>query len=83
MTDGDNVDEVEGELLEAFDRFQAVRVAFHEELTDPLSVREQENYYDLASGQVDLLLENLEIWPTGIEATGVMTSIEVHPQRVC
>ena len=40
MTDGDNVDEVEGELLEAFDRFQAVRVAFHEELTDPLSVRE-------------------------------------------
>ena len=79
MTDGDNVDEVEGELLEAFDRFQAVRVAFHEELTDPLSVRESENYYDLASGQVDLLLENLEIWPTGIEATGVMTSIEVHP----
>ena len=68
MTDGDNVDEVNrdsGELLEAFDRFEAVRVAFHEELTDPLSVRESENYYDLASGQVDLLLENLEIWPTG------------------
>ena len=82
MTDGDNVDEVNrdsGELLEAFDRFQAVRVAFHEELTDPLSVRESENYYDLASGQVDLLLENPEIWPTGTEATGVMTSIEVHP----
>lgn len=47
MTDGDNVDEVNrdsGELLEAFDRFQAVRVAFHKELTDPLSVRESKNY---------------------------------------
>lgn len=82
MTDGDNVDKVNrdsDELLEAFDRFQAVRVVFHKEFTDPLSVRESENYYDLVSGQVDLLLENLEIWPTGIEATGVMTSIEIHP----
>lgn len=55
MTDEDNVNEVNrnsGELLGAFDRFQAVHVAFHKELTDPLSVRESENYYDLASGQV-------------------------------
>ena len=55
MTDEDNVDEVNrnsGELLGAFDRFQAVQVAFHKEVTDPLSVRELENYYDLAFGQV-------------------------------
>ena len=42
MTDEDNVDGVNRnsrELLGAFDRFQAVQVAFHKELTDPLSVR--------------------------------------------
>ena len=42
-------------------------------VTELLSVRESENYYDLASRQVDLLLKNLGIWLTGIEATGVMT----------
>ena len=26
------------------------------------------------------MLENLEIWLTGIEATGVMISVEVHPE---
>ena len=37
-----------------------------------------EKYYQLVSGQVDLLLENLEIWLTGIEATRAMSSIEIR-----
>ena len=32
------------------------------------------------SAKVDLLLENLEIWLTGIEATRAMSSIEVRPE---
>ena len=32
------------------------------------------------SGQVDLLLENLEVWLTGIEATRAVSSIEVRPE---
>ena len=32
------------------------------------------------SGQVDLLLENLEIWLTGIEATRAVSSIEIRPE---
>ena len=39
-------------------------------------MRESKKYYQLVSGQVDLLLENLEIWLTGIEATRAMSSIE-------
>ena len=69
-----------GELLEAFDKFQAIHEAFHKELIDAESVRESEKYYQLVSGQVDLLLENLEIWLTGIEATRAMSSIEVNPE---
>ena len=69
-----------GELLEAFDKFQAIHEAFHKELIDAESVRESEKYYQLVSGQVDLLLENLEIWLTGIEATRAVSSIEVRPE---
>ena len=47
---------------------------------DAESVRESEKYYQLVSGQVDLLLENLEIWLTGIEATRAVSSIEVRPE---
>ena len=43
-------------------------------------MRESKKYYQLVSGQVDLLLENLEIWLTGIEATRAMSSIEVRPE---
>ena len=67
-----------GELLEAFDKFQAIHEAFHKELIDAESVRESEKYYQLVSGQVDLLLENLEIWLTGIEATRAVSSVEVR-----
>ena len=83
MTDEGNVEEVNkksGELLEAFDKFQAIHEAFHKELMDAESVRESEKYYQLVSGQVDLLLENLEIWLTGIEATRAVSSIEVRPE---
>ena len=69
-----------GELLEAFDKFQAIHEAFHKELIDAESVRESEKYYQLVSGQVDLLLENLEIWLTGIEARRAVSSIEVRPE---
>ena len=82
MTDESNVDEVNrksGELLEAFDKFQAIHESFHKELIDAESVRESKKYYHLVSGQVDLLLENLEIWLTGIEATRVMSSLEINP----
>ena len=83
MTNEGNVEEVNkksGELLEAFDKFQAIHEAFHKELIDAESVRESEKYYQLVSGQVDLLLENLEIWLTGIEATRAVSSIEVRPE---
>ena len=83
MTDEGNVEEVNkksGELLEAFDKFQAIHETFHKELIDAESVRKSEKYYQLVSGQVDLLLENLEIWLTGIEATRAMSSIEVRPE---
>ena len=83
MTDEGNVEEVNkksGELLEAFDKFQAIHEAFHKELIDAESVIESEKYYQLVSGQVDLLLENLEIWLTGIEATRAVSSIEVRPE---
>ena len=83
MTDEGNVEEVNkksGELLEAFDKFQAIHEAFHKELIDAESVRESEKYYQSVFGQVDLLLENLEIWLTGIEATRAMSSIEVRSE---
>ena len=83
MTDKGNVEEVNkksGELLEAFDKFQAIHEAFHKELIDAESVRESEKYYQLVSGQVDLLLKNLEIWLTGVEATRIVSSIEVRPE---
>ena len=83
MTNEGNVGEVNkksGELLEAFDKFQATHEAFHKELMDTESVRESEKYYQLVSVQVDLLLENLEIWLTGIEATRAVSSIEVPPE---
>ena len=66
--------------MEAFDKFQAIHEAFHKELIDAESVRESEKYYQLVSGQVDLLLENLEIWLTGIEARRAVSSIEVRPE---
>ena len=77
MTDEGNVKEVNkksGELLEPFDKFQATHEAFQKELIDAKSV------YQLVFGQVDLLLENLEIWLTGIEATRAVSSIEVRPE---
>ena len=83
MTDEGNVEEVNkksGELLEPFDKFQATHEAFQKELIDAKSVRESEKYYQLVSGQVDLLLENLEIWLSGIEATRAVSSIEVRPE---
>ena len=83
MTNEGHVEEVNkksGDLLEAFDKFQAIHEAFHKELIDAESVRESEKYYQLVSGQVDLLLENLEIWLTGIEATRAVSSIEVRPE---
>ena len=83
MTDEGNVEEVNkksGELLEAFDKFQAIHETFHKELIDAESVRKSEKYYQLVSGQVDLLLENLEIWLTSIEATRAVSSIEVRPE---
>ena len=67
------------ELLEAFDKFQAIREAFHKD-TETQNLSESEKHYQLVSRQVDLSLENLEIWLTGIEATRAMSSIKVHPE---
>ena len=66
--------------MEVFDKFQAIHVAFHKELIDAESVRESQKYYQLVSRQVDLLLKNLEIWLTGIDATRAVSSIEVRPE---
>ena len=83
MTDEGNVEEVNrksSELLEASDKFQAIHEAFHTELIDAESVRESEKYYQLVSEEVELLLENLEIWLTGIEATRAVSSLEIRPE---
>ena len=83
ITDEGNVEEFNtksGELPEAFDKFQTIHEAFHKELIDVESIRELEKYYQLVSGQVDLSLENLEIWLNGIETTRAMSSIKVRPE---
>lgn len=67
------------EVLEAFDKFQAIREAFHKD-TETQYLSQSEKRYQLVSRQVDLSLENLEIWLTGIEDTRAMSSIKVHPE---
>ena len=83
MKDEINVDQVKERLIqlnEAFQDLQILHDAYHSLLKTKESIEDSSRYFEFVLNQVETLEENVELWCTGIEASGFARSLEIHPE---